>query len=147
MIVFVPQDAPPSPDPLCQPLHGQALPKVHRRTIQPLPTFAGRCLHQKPQSLFSPVLCPVISQSVSWHFRFHLDFRRLVPLCRLTLSLLSHRHLNCSSQHGTKFTNTHTFLYLYFTHLCSIRQKGWELCLSTDHCVLSMKSGPAMGTR
>lgn len=89
---FVSQEAPTSSDPFCQPLHGQALPKVHQRTIQLLPTFARHCRYQKPQSLSSPVLCPVISQSLSWHFRLHLDFRRLVPSCRLTLSPLSHRH-------------------------------------------------------
>lgn len=90
---FVSQEASTSSDPFCQPLHGQALPKAHQRTTQLLPTFARHCRYQKPQSLSSFVLCPVISQSLSWHFRLHLDFRRLVPLCRLTLSPLSHRHL------------------------------------------------------
>lgn len=98
-------------------------------------------------SLFSP--CPLSSYFPVTELAFQAPFRlqETCPFLQTDFVTVEPQTPSIVLRSMEQNSQRHTHLYMYFTHLYSIRQKGWELCLLTEFCVLSMKSGPAMGTR
>lgn len=143
---FFSEEAPLSQDPFLQLFHGTVGSSENSTTLPSSGTFHVTASIRSPFLSLFP--CPLSSYFQVTKPAFQSQsrcFQETHP--SLTDWLCHHRvtgTFNCSSWHENKvYKDTCIFIIISLT---SVLQKGKELCLTAEYCVLSMKYGSGMVT-